>query len=120
MTVSKKCIDDDLVTPVGRSSSADNGCTSKRLPHQEAVDRDSPIPTPPERNVGDSGMRYSIACSMPRDRSGGQWDVNIAACYSHPTGNWVSNFNTTIMQWCIRDCSMCLGAEAIRRGEVWK
>ena len=86
----ERSIDEGLVTLVGRSSSADNGSTSKRFPHQEAVDRDSPIPTPPERNVGDSGLRYSIACSMPKDRSGGQWDVKFAASYDHPTGNSVT------------------------------
>ena len=79
-----------LATPVGRSSSADNS-SKQRLPHQEAVDRDSPVPLSLKRNVGGfNKITYSVACCMPKDRSGEQWEVTFAACYSHPTGIWVS------------------------------
>ena len=40
--------------------------------------------------TAESGFKYSIACSMPSDRSGGYWKVQFAACQSHPTGIWVS------------------------------
>ena len=77
-----------LVSLVGRSDSAESDSKPRQLPRQEAVDRELPAASSLEGSP--NAMRYSISCGMPRDRSGGQWEVNIAACYSHPTGNWVS------------------------------
>ena len=36
-------------------------------------------------------ITYSLVCYMPKDRSGAEWSVTFAACYNHPTGNWVSD-----------------------------
>ena len=83
-----KSFEEGLIKLVGRSGSAESDSKPKQLPRQEAIDRDLPAASSLER--GPNAMRYSVSCGMPRDRSGGLWEVNIAACYSHPTGNWVS------------------------------
>ncbi len=41
-------------------------------------------------STAESGFKYSIACSMPSDRSGRYWKVQFAACQSNPTWIWVS------------------------------
>ena len=87
-SVEESC-EEGLAVNVGRSSSADGSFKLKKLLHQEAVDIDPPVSISLEGSVRVSGIRYSIACSMPKDRSGGQWEVNFAVSFSHPTGNWV-------------------------------
>ena len=81
-----KSFEEGLIKLVVHSGSAESDSKPRQLPRQEAIDRDSPSSLEGSPNA----MRYSVSCSMPRDRSGGQWEVNIAACLSHPTGNWVS------------------------------
>ena len=87
-SIEESC-EEGLAVNVGRSSSADSSFKLKQLPHQDALDIDPPVSMSLEGSVRVSGIRYSIACSMPKDRSGGQWEVNFAVSFSHPTGNWV-------------------------------
>ena len=89
-----------LVTPpIGRSGSHDgNGstesCISESLTRQDAMDIDLPSTSyqTEERDESGSRISYSIARLMPADRSGTKWEVTFAACYNHPTGNWVRAF----------------------------
>ena len=49
----------------------------------------SPSDNPERPSAGQ--ITYTLVCYMPKDRSGAQWNVTFAACYNHPTGNWVSD-----------------------------
>ncbi len=62
------------------------------LPRQDAISMECDSPAVPvsqdslTAEEDESGFKYSIACSMPSDRSTGDWKVQFAACQSNPTG----------------------------------
>ena len=99
----EKLLDKECATqvtpPVSHSGSRDgNGstesCISESLTRQDAMDIDLPSTSyqTEERDESGSKISYSIACIMPADRSKTKWKVTFAACYNHPTGNWVREF----------------------------
>ena len=61
--------------------------TIKRKRDQDESEESKKIKLEP---TAESGFKYSIACSMPSDRSGEYWKVQFVACQSNPTGIWVS------------------------------
>ncbi len=83
---------DEGLASLTNSTEADPN--TRPLPRQDAMECDSPaVPVSQDSlttEEDESGFKYSIACSMPSDRSTGDWKVQFAACQSNPTGISVS------------------------------
>ena len=88
----EKSIDKGLVSFTNSTEADSNSRIS--LLHQDAMECDSPaVPVSQDSltaEENESGVKYSIACSMPSDRSMGYWKVCFAACQNHSTGKLVS------------------------------
>ncbi len=104
------------------SNSTEAGPNSRiSLPRQDAMEYDSPaVPVSQDSlttEEDESDVKYSIACSMPCDRSRGDWKVHFAACQSHPTGISVS-FN--VMDRPTYHGFLRAVVEAVSRGGIWQ
>ncbi len=95
----EKLKSNSLETSIGEdlaslTNSTEADPNSRPLPRQDAMECDSPavpvLQDSPTTEENESGVKYSIACSMPCDRSRGDWKVQFAACQSNPTGISVS------------------------------
>ena len=86
---------DEGLASLTNSTEADTNI--RPLPRQDAISMEcdsSAVPISSQDSLtaeeNESGFKYCIACSMPSDRSTGDWKVQFAACQSNPTGISVS------------------------------